>query len=105
ITQEFGTLLTAQPLLTGVAYYDLSGDSFYSPGEGLGGIMVTVNNASFFARTAPSGAFSIPLPGNGTFAVRFNGLGIDQTANVTVAANQNVKLDLKRDVAAPSTLA
>lgn len=102
VTQEFGTQLTgAGPLLTGVAYYDLTGDDFYSPGEGLGGISVTVTDAGFSARTAPSGAFTVPLPGNGTFTVRFSGLGIDQTGSVTVGGGQNVKLDLKRAFSPP----
>ncbi|HYD83875.1 MAG TPA: CAP domain-containing protein, partial [Opitutus sp.] len=73
VTQDFGTQLNATPLLTGVAYYDLSGDNFYTPGEGLGGINVTVSNATFSAVTSPSGAFTVPLPGDGIYNVRFSG--------------------------------
>ncbi len=101
VTQNFGTRQNAAPLLTGVAYYDLSGDSFYSPGEGLGGVAVTVSNAAFSATTTPSGAFTIPLPGNGTYSVRFSGLGFDHADTVTVANAQNVKLDLARTFVPP----
>lgn len=101
VTQEFATQQRAQPLLTGVAYYDLSGDDFYTAGEGLGGIEVRVANASYYARTTPSGAFTVPMPGDGTYNVRFTGLGIDESGTVTVAGGRNVKLDLKRAAMTP----
>ncbi len=102
VTQNFASQQNATPLLTGVAYADLSGDEFYSPGEGLGGLTVTVSGASFFARTAPSGAFSVPLPGNGTFTVRFSGLGVDESGTVTVTGGRNVKRDLSVAFTAPT---
>jgi hypothetical protein len=102
VTQNFATAQGATPLLTGVAYADLSGDDFYSPGEGLGGITVTVGGVNVFARTAPSGAFTVPLPGNGAYTVRFSGLGFDEGGTVSVGGGRNVKLDLKAAFAAPT---
>lgn len=102
VTQNFGAQATMPPLLTGVAYYDLTGDDFYSLGEGLGGILVQAVGSNTDAITAPSGAFTLPLPGNGTFTVRFTRLGFDESATVTVSGGQNVKLDLKRTFTAPA---
>ncbi|QYM77935.1 immunoglobulin domain-containing protein [Horticoccus luteus] len=93
VSQEFGTRAALGPLLTGVAYFDLSGDHFYSIGEGLGQVTVTVEGASYSAVTAPSGAFTVPLPGAGTYTVTFTGPGLSQTATVTSASGENVKLD------------
>ena len=102
ITQDLATQLSAPPLLTGVAYCDFSGDNFYTPGEGLGGLSVAVTGANFLALTAASGAFTVPLPGNGTYSVRISGLGIDETSSVTVASARNAKVDLKRTFTTPT---
>lgn len=93
VTEEIGKPQVVAPLLTGVVYFDFSGDRFYSLDEGLGQIAVTVDGASYSAVTAPSGAFTVPLPSAGTYTVTFTGPGLSHTATVTSAGGENVKLD------------
>ena len=52
------------PFLTGVVYYDFNGNNFYDLGEGTGGVVVTASGSSFFATTANSGGYSVPVPEN-----------------------------------------
>lgn len=110
VSQEFGKAQSAVPLLSGVAYFDFSGDDFYSIGEGIGQVTVTVDGASYSAITAPSGAFTVPLPGAGTYNVTFSGLGFQQSGTVTSTAGENVKLDFtptytRPVVSGPATVA
>ena len=94
VTQDFGTTFEATPFITGVAYYDLNGNGFYDPGEGIGGIQVTIPGVAFYAITSNSGGYSIPVPADGNYAVNFSvpGAGVTQQT-VTVAQAQNAKLD------------
>lgn len=101
LTHEFGARSGTGPFLTGVAYYDFSGDSFYTPGEGLGGITVTVSGATNYAVTTSSGAFTVPLPGAGTYNVAFSGLGANWSASVT-STGDNVKVDYIPTYVAPT---
>jgi uncharacterized protein YkwD len=56
---------TPGAFLTGVVYQDLSGDQFYSPGEGIAGVLVQIQGQSHSALTSSSGGFAIPLdPGS-----------------------------------------
>ncbi len=62
ITEEFGRRLDGPALLVGVAYQDRDGDGFYTPGEGLGGIVVSAPQASsFYTVTSASGGYTLPL--------------------------------------------
>lgn len=93
VTQNFGLQSTAFPFLTGVAFYDLNGNGFYDLGEGIGGIDVRVSGASFYAVTAPSGGYAIPLPGNGSFLATFSAPGLapfSRTFAVTNLANRKI---------------
>jgi len=94
VTQDFGSVGGLLPFVTGVVYRDLNGNSFYDPGEGVGGVTVNVSGANFYAVTANAGGYSLPLPGNGTYTVTFSG-GAVQTnqKTVSVVATQNVKAD------------
>jgi len=94
VTQEFGTAQGATPFITGVAYYDLNGNSFYDAGEGIGGVSVAVTGVALGAVTARSGGYAVPVPGNGSYTVTFSGAGFTADArSVTVAQLQNRKLD------------
>jgi hypothetical protein len=99
-TQNFGSpsssAFGSRPLITGVVYDDLNGNGFYDVGEGMGGVTVTVIGSSFFAVTARSGGYSIPVPGNGRYPVAFSlpppsWATLQRTA--TVNGGQNVKVD------------
>jgi len=56
VTQNFASANpNNQAFVTGVAYYDVNGNSFYDLGEGIGGLTVNVNGSTFHAVTANSG--------------------------------------------------
>ena len=94
VTQDFGADASNRPFLTGVAYYDFNTNGFYDPGEGIGGVTVTVSGAGFSAVTANSGGYTVPLPGDGTFTVAFSAAGLPVTTRtVVVVGGVNVKAD------------
>ncbi len=95
ITHDFGVqLIGATPFITGVAYDDQNGNTFYDIGEGLGGINVDVNGSDFFAVTVTTGGYSVPVPGNGNYSVTFSSPSItDQTTQVVISNSENKKLD------------
>lgn len=96
VTQAFGTINSSGPFVTGVAFLDLDRDQFYAPGEGVGGVKVTVQGNSFRATTAVGGGYAIPLPGNGTYQLTFAAAGLSNvTRTITVAGGANVKADLR----------
>jgi hypothetical protein len=94
VTQDFGTTGGLLPFVTGVVYRDLNGNGFYDPGEGIGGVTVTIANVDSYAVTAASGGFSVPVPGSGTYAVTFSGGSVPTNQkSVSVVNAQNVKAD------------
>ena len=94
VTQDFARHTKDLPFITGVAFTDLDGDSFYDVGEGLGGITVTVSGVNTYAVTAQSGGYAVPVPGDGTYDVTFAGPGFaDVTRQVQVVNRANVKCD------------
>jgi uncharacterized protein YkwD len=94
VTQDFGTVGGLLPFVTGVVYRDLNNNGFYDPGEGLGGVTVTVSNANSYAVTASSGGYSVPVPGSGSYTVTFSGGSVPTNQkNVSVINGQNVKAD------------
>ena len=95
VTQDFGTEFNSPVFATGVAYYDLNSNNFYDAGEGISGLAVKVNGASYYCLTAIGGGWVVPIPTTaGTRTVTFSGLGISQSTNVVVASS-NKKIDLK----------
>lgn len=103
VTQVFGLQIqNANPLITGVAYYDLNGNSFYDPGEGLEGLQVAVMGASFYGVTAPSGGFSTPVDTDQTYEVRFISNGVvGKTAFVEIEDGYNAKVDFAEPYSGP----
>ncbi len=94
VTQDFATAQNATPFVTGVAYYDLIGNGFYDPGEGLGGVTVTIPGASFLAVTSNSGGYSVPVPGNGVYTVTFSAPGLSTLERtITITNSNNAKAD------------
>jgi hypothetical protein len=103
VTQDFGTEFNSKLFATGVAYYDLNLNNFYDIGEGISGLKVNVNGASFFCSTAIGGGWVVPIPTTaGTRTVTFSGLGISQSSNVVVAGSTNKKVDLKLAYSPPT---
>jgi hypothetical protein len=94
VTQDFGTVGGLLPFVTGVVYRDLNNNGFYDPGEGLGGVTVSVSNVNNYAVTASSGGYSVPVPGSGNYTVTFSGGSVPTNQkNVSVVNGQNVKSD------------
>ncbi len=94
VTQDFGRTAEDKPFLTGVVYHDLNSNEFYDLGEGLGGVQVEVTGVDFFAVTAGSGGYTIPLPGDGNYTVTFSAAnGGSFTTNITVSGGLNFKVD------------
>ena len=94
VTQDFGSVGGLLPFVTGVVYRDLNGNGFYDPGEGLGGVTVTVSNSNSYAVTASSGGYSVLVPGSGSYTLAFTGGGVPANQkSVSVVNAQNVKAD------------
>jgi len=103
VTQDFGTQQNSDAFVTGVAYYDMNGNSFYDPGEGIGGLTVNVNGSTFHAVTTPSGGYAVPVPTtNANRAVTFTGLGANGNFNAVIANQANVKVDFAPAYVPPS---
>lgn len=80
--------------LVGTVWEDTDSDSIYDPGEGIGGVTVRPAQGDFYATTANSGGFALPITTTGTYSVTFNKTGsVDETKSITVG-NDSVLLDL-----------
>ena len=77
--------------LTGVAYTDLDGDSFYSLGEGVGGVIIAAQDAQVLTQSA--GGYALPITPGGAVSVTLT-WGEHALAAITDASAGNVKLDL-----------
>lgn len=78
--------------LTGVAYSDLDGNGFYSPGEAQAGIALSAAGAS--AQTAPAGGYAMALAGD-TAQVDLTYIWDGETRAVSVTMDgRNVKIDI-----------
>jgi hypothetical protein len=77
VAQEFG-YREGPAFLAGAVYRDADGDRFYTPGEGLGGALVTAvgraGEGTFTATTWASGGYTLPLPA-GSYAVTIAAAG------------------------------
>lgn len=93
VTQDFATQPSATPFITGVVYYDLNGNGFYDVGEGIGGVTVQVPGSTYFAVTAASGGYAVPVTTNGDYAISFSASGLSSNRVATVAGQANVKVD------------
>ncbi len=97
VTQDLATAQNRnQPLLVGVTHLDADNDAFYDPGEGIGGVTISVDGAYYRTLSSPEGAYAIPLPGDGSYSVTFQRPGyLPQSIDFTVTNGQNVKVDYR----------
>ena len=104
VTQDFAIAAgTTTPFVTGVAFYDVNGNNFYDPGEGIGGVTVNVDGAGYHAVTAASGGYAVPVPlGAASRTVTFSGLGFNAAATANLTGTNNTKVDLKPAYILPS---
>jgi hypothetical protein len=94
VTQDFGVAQNSTPFITGVTYFDLNGNKFYDPGEGIGNVQVSVSGSTSQGISARSGGYAVPVPGNGNYTVTFSGAGFTALSqNVSIVGSKNTKLD------------
>jgi uncharacterized protein YkwD len=94
ITEDFGARYSSGSFILGVAYNDTDHDNFYSVGEGLGNLTVSVGSASVTSWT--SGGYTLETAATGSQTISFSGAGLSGTvtALVNLAAQSNVKFDV-----------
>ena len=82
--------------LVGTVWADSNGNDQYDPGEGIPGVTVEPDQGTYYAVTADSGGYAIPITSAGTYEVTFSGSTITTplTRTVTVSST-SVLLDLK----------
>ncbi|MEY2410747.1 MAG: hypothetical protein QOF48_3417 [Verrucomicrobiota bacterium] len=103
VTQEFASRWSITPFITGVVYYDFNGNNAYDPGEGIGGVRVDVPGSAFFALSANSGGYSVPVTTNGAYNVTFSGASMPATPmTVSIVDGLNAKLDWTPAYRAPT---
>ena len=93
VTQDFGLQVSSPVFISGVVYFDLNGNGFYDLGEGIGGVTVNTPGSTYFAVTADSGGYVIPVSGNGAYSLTFTAPGLSNQAVVTISGLQNAKVD------------
>jgi hypothetical protein len=93
VTQDFGTQQGSSGFISGVVYFDLNGNGFYDIGEGIGGVMVNTPGSPYFAITADSGGYALPVSSNATYAVTFTAFSLSNQASARISNLQNTKLD------------
>lgn len=93
ITQNYAATGQAR-YATGVVFNDLNGDGYYNPGEGVGGVSISVNG-SVVGQTGAAGGYAVTMA-NGTWTVGFSGAGLNGAYYQTVTmAGLNVGIDAK----------
>jgi len=93
VTQDFGNPGSIR-YITGVVYEDLNNNNFYDIGEGRPGVRIDVYGSWYYAVSTASGAYSVPVPQDGTYAVVFSGGGYQTfTTTATILNGLNTKLD------------
>src|SRR5262249_6979296 len=94
--QDYYTIDTAanpdsRPYLTGVVYTDANRNGVYDPGEGLGGVAVTVQGVGS-TTTFDTGGYSFQLS-PGTYTVTFSGPGLpNPVTSVFTIGSTNYRL-------------
>jgi uncharacterized protein YkwD len=97
VTQDFAIPQADSAFITGVVFDDDDGNKRYDPGEGAGGVRIDVDGSVYYAVSAASGGYSVPVYADGTYTLTFDAPGYPNvTRTVTVTGMQNVKADWRR---------
>ncbi len=59
--------------IVGTVWRDGNGNGRYDPGEGVGNVIVTPSQGKYYAVTANSGGYTIPVEAPGAYTVTFSG--------------------------------
>jgi hypothetical protein len=82
--------------LVGTVWVDSNANDQYDPGEGIGGVTVEPDQGTYYAVTADSGGYAIPITTAATYEVTFSGSTITIPVTRTVAVGStSVLLDLQ----------
>lgn len=94
VTEDFGSHGTSGSFLLGVAYTDSDHDDFYSVGEGVAGLTVSVAGAS--ATSSDSGGYALSTNATGHQTVTLTGGNLTGPVSVglDLQGDQNIKLDV-----------
>ncbi len=98
VTQDFGSRGDLLPFITGVVYQDRNGNGRYDAGEGIGGVTVNVANGLYYAVTAASGGYSVPVVAPGAQTVTFSGGGVPTTQRTVSVLVDNAEAGLRRTI-------
>lgn len=91
-TIDLAATTDTRPYLTGVVFNDAAGNGKYEPGEGLGGVTITVVGIGS-TTTMDAGGYAIQLA-PGTYTVTASGGGLPAPiARTVVVGNDNVRLN------------
>jgi hypothetical protein len=81
--------------LVGTVWNDDNDNSFFDPGEGIGGVMVMPDVGTYYAVTSASGGYALPLTETGSYEVTFSGTDPDgEIVKTITVGNESVLLDL-----------
>ena len=104
VTEEFGWH-TGNAFLTGAIYQDNDGNNFYTPGEGLGNVLVQAvglhGEGTYQALTWDSGGYSLALP-PGSYSVTASGPNAPTRTEVATIGQDNVGWDIRYDGTTPA---
>jgi hypothetical protein len=94
VTQDFGMRSVPGVFVLGVAYNDADRDDFYSPGEGLAKLKVSLNGEAVLSSS--SGGYVLESAAVGTRTITLSGAGLDEpvTFKTALAGGMNIKLDV-----------
>ncbi len=81
--------------LVGTVWEDKNGNGLYDPGEGIGGIEVRPHSGTFYAITAISGGYAIPVEADGMYSLSFTGEGVRSCKKSILSSGESVLVDYR----------
>ena len=105
ITGNFCSADTTSPdhfnrFLVGTVWQDANANNLYDPGEGMGGVTVMPDSGNYYAVTANSGGYAVPIASPDSYVVSFTGGGIGTViSRAVVVGDDSVLLDMEYDPA------
>jgi hypothetical protein len=81
--------------LVGTVWADLNGNAMYDPGEGIDSVTVMPDHGTYFAVTANSGGYAVPILSDGTYQVTFSGPSLPAVMKTANVGSVSVLLDLQ----------
>lgn len=94
LTTDFATAKDdPHSFIVGVAYDDQNGDNFYTAGEGIAGVTVTVEGTGAQTVTASAGGYALYLA-EGQYTLNFAHASKGQTTRTVTLSGDNTKVDV-----------